>query len=507
MFSEILSYASSAGLILVVAFVLSLPVILALIYRTVVPTNEVHIVQRASATTAYGRDTSNGNTYYKWPSWVPKIGVLSVTLPLSVFDQNLENYDAYDSGRLPFVLDVKAFFRIETPDLAAQRVSSFQELKEQLKSILQGSIRTILASESIEKIMEGRAIFGEKFTTEVNQQLKEWGVTTVKSIELMDIRDARDSKVIDNIMAKKKSQIDMESRTEVAKNKNAAETAEIENQKQVDLNRQNAKKEVGIREAEVTKEVGIAKEKSTQSIHDEAKTTTEKKMAVQRVEEVQTAEIEKEVQIVQAEQNKAVSVTNAEAAREVTVKNAEASRKEVELASLGKLDASKNDAEGVKVTSIAQAEATRVTMAAEADGVRAKGLAAADAETAMQKAPVTAQIELAREIGNNEGYQKYLISIRVVEAQQEVGKAQANAIGNADTKFIINAASPGDGMSKISELVSSGSGQNIGAMLEGLSQTDMGRALIDKFMNGAALGLGAAVGAKTAGAAKTAESA
>ena len=89
-------------------FILSIPVL----YRRVVPTNEVHIVQSSKKTLSYGKDTGNGNTYYKFPSWVPIIGVTVKELPVSVFSIDIDNYEAYDLGRLPFVLDLTAFFRV-----------------------------------------------------------------------------------------------------------------------------------------------------------------------------------------------------------------------------------------------------------------------------------------------------------------------------------------------------------------------------------------------------------
>ena len=175
--------------------------------RRVVSTNEVHIVQGSKNTVSYGKDQESGNTYYAWPAWIPIIGISTIRLPVSVFSLRLRDYEAYDNGRLPFVLDLEAFFRIENSNVAAQRVANFSELNNQLTSILQGAARTILASKSIEEIMQGRSEFGVAFTEEVNEQLKAWGVTTVKNIELMDIRDSRDSQVIQNIMEKKKSEI------------------------------------------------------------------------------------------------------------------------------------------------------------------------------------------------------------------------------------------------------------------------------------------------------------
>ena len=198
-----------------ISFVVLL-IITALFLRRVVETNEVHIVQSAKATKSYGKDTPNGNTYYEWPSWVPVLGVTKIKLPVSVFDLELQAYEAYDVGRVPFVVDIVAFFRIDDSNLAAQRVESFMELKQQLLAIIQGAVRTILASHDIDRIMLERSIYGEQFTEAVKDQLGSWGVVPVKNIELMDIRDAADNRVVHNIMEKKKSLIEMESRTEVA---------------------------------------------------------------------------------------------------------------------------------------------------------------------------------------------------------------------------------------------------------------------------------------------------
>src|SRR4051812_11268025 len=112
---------------LAVFFVIN--IIIAIMLRRVVAPNEVHIVQSSKATTSYGKDTKNGNTYYEWPSWIPVIGVTKTMLPVSVFDLNLHAYEAYDRGRLPFVVDIVAFFRISDSNLAAQRVANFDELK------------------------------------------------------------------------------------------------------------------------------------------------------------------------------------------------------------------------------------------------------------------------------------------------------------------------------------------------------------------------------------------
>lgn len=421
--------------------------LISIMFRKVVPQNEVHSVQSSKQTVSYGKGMAAGNTYYKWPSWIPKFGVVTTVMPVSVFKLDLDGYEAYDKGRLPFALDISAFFRVEDSNLAAQRVSSIQALNEQLRSILQGACRTILASKEIEEILEGRAEFGEAFTKEVSEQLLAWGVVPVKNIELMDIRDSSGSSVIKNIMEKKKSLIERESRIEVAENMKCAQIAEIEAQRESEMSKQQALQAIGIRTAEKEREVGIAKEQSLQLIATQNKITQEKNIQVSKVQEVGRAEIQKETMVIAAEEQKITDVIKAEGEKTKTILAAEA-----------KLEAERRNAEGVKVN----------------------GEATADAERLLLLAPVEAQITLAKEIGENMGYQGYLIKLEEIKSNMTIGVEQAKALTKADIKVIANGGTVDSGISSIGGLISSKGGQAVAAMVEGLAQTDAGKAIVDK---------------------------
>lgn len=411
-------------------------ILIAMSFRTVVATNEVHIVQGRRATTSYGKDQAAGNTYYAWPAWIPAIGIRIIRLPVSVFDIQLKEYAAYDKGRVPFVIDILAFFRIDDSNVAAQRVSSFEELQTQLMGILQGASRSILAQSPIEEILEERAKYGRMFTEATDEQLKAWGVVNVKNVELMDIRDAAGSQVIQRIMAVKQSLVEKDSRVAVAANQQAAQTAEIEAQQQVLLKQQDATQQVGERTAQQEQQVGIAKQRASQAIREEERTTKEKEMAVTNVAQVRAAEIEKAARVVEAEQTKATAILIAE----------------------GSLQSQKLGAEAVL----------------------AQGTAKAEAEKLMQLAGVTPQITLAKEIGENEGYQGYLIAIRKVEASQAVGIEQAKALGHADIKVISNVGTPPEGLSNVMDLFSAKGGLAIGSALEAISATPAGKAITEK---------------------------
>lgn len=429
----ILSIIAGIVILAIVGSVLS-----SMMFRKVVSTNTVHIVQSRKTTTSYGANQPAGNVYYKWPSWMPIIGVSVSELPVSNFDLKLDAYKAYDKDRVPFEVDVAAFFRIANTDIAARRVASVEELEDQLTLIVQGAVRKVLASrtDNIDTIMLERARFGAAFTSEVVEQLKEWGVESVKSMELMDIRDSDGSKVIANIMAKRTSAIEKESRVEVAENKKIAEIAEIEAKQKVDIRKQEAEQLVGERTAEKTKAVGIATQKSTQEVKVEEKKTAEKEMEVLQVNTVKKAEIDKEKAIIVAEQDKQVMVTKAD----------------------GDLEKKKKDASGAEIFGKAEGAA-----------LEAKLLA-----------PVNAQIKLAEEIGNNPEYQKYLAMIEAIKAYMAVGGEQAKALQKAHVNVIANAGSATDGVDKVMDLFSSKGGTEISAMVQAFAQTPIGKATLKR---------------------------
>lgn len=438
--------------------------------RIIVPTNVVHIVQRGGETLSYGVGKTS-NVYYRFPSWIPKLGVVVRILPVSNFDIDLQSYSAYDKDRVPFLVDIKAFFHIADTNKAAEKVESFEELKKQLENVVQGTVRSILAKSKLEEIMEERSIFGDKFTENVKTDLLNWGVEAIKNIELMDIRDEAGSHVIKQIMAKRMSAIDMESRTEVAKNNKLAQQAELEANKEIDITKADTKRIsgeaqakseelIGIANAESAKKSGIAEEQSKAEIAKSAAITAEKQMEVIKVKEVKQAEIDKEKAIISSRQVK----------EQVEIA-AEADKFKIEMDATARLDAKKKDAEGiVKLGS------------AEAEVIQAKGSADAESKKLMELANVTAQTTLAQEIGTNPEYQSYLIKIKEVEISGEVNKVQyqslATALNGADLKLLVNSGDVNSGLNKFSDILSSKGASSLNGLLEGLKQTEEGKSIL-----------------------------
>lgn len=420
-------------------------------FRRVVPTNMVHIVQRNKTTTPYGRSSKDGNTYYEWPEFLPKIGVKVTEFPESIFEVALDSYETYDSKNLPFSLDVSAFFRLEDSATAAQRVANFKELKEQLSRVLQGAVRRLLSQHSLVDIMKMRSELGESFTAEVRDQVTQWGVVPVKALEVMNIGDVVGSTVVADIKSVETARINKDSRVAVADNARAAKVAEIEANRAIQLADEEARQKVGERQAEVQRTVGLAGEKSAQEVAAARRVTTEAEMAVRQVADTKAAEIAK-----------SVAVTNAEAAAAVLVKQAEADANVVEKNAQAQLTAAQRSAEGQLAT----------------------GKAAAEAHRLMLEAPVTTQLQLADGIGANESYQNYLIRQEQVKADKDVGMEMAKAIGNAKLTVMAtgganDAGSVMDGVNGLARILSPKTGTQMAGMATAMSATPEGQQLLD----------------------------
>lgn len=469
-------------IVLMTVAVLVLCTLAILSLRRVVPANEVHVVRTSTKTCAYGHAPVNnqeltgnqgsvgnqGNTYYRFPEWVPYLGTQVTKLSSAILELELPSYDAYDKDKTPFVVEVKAFYRISDFILAASRIGSTEKLVEQLLDITRGAVRSILAKEDIEYIMCERNKYGQLFTNEVSDQLREWGVEAVKNIELMDVRDTQDSKVVDNIMAKKKSQIDMESRTAVALNMKKANEAEIEAEKDIKLKQQLARQEIGLRQAQVEKEIGIAQETAKQEVQSQAKLTAEKEMEVKQVNTVKAAEIEKEAAVIKATSEKNVvevsaeaQVTKANADKKVQILKAEAVKQETELKADADLKVATNRAQGTQANGIAEAEALRLKKDAEVSG----------------------DITLSKVIGENKDYQEFVLRQKQIEVLGEVGKEQARNLSNADIKIFANANDVTKGLNKASSVFSSGTGLDLNSLLEALGSSEKGQELFNSVVN------------------------
>jgi flotillin len=338
----------------------------------------------------------------------------------------------------------------------------------------------ILAAEMLKLAEE---VFSNHSCNDVNKDLLNWGVVAIKNIELMDIRDAKDSKVIHQIMAKQMSAIESESRIAVSNNKKTATEAELENEKEVNLKtaqtRQLSEKAtaeadqaIGIAQAESKKMSGIADQKSLAEVAEAKKATTEKEMEVMRIKQITQAEITKKSAEILAEQNKRTAAITAESNKLVVETNAEATLLANQKIAEGNLILKQKEAEGIKATGFADAEI-----------IAARGASESEAKKLMELASVVAQTTFAKEVGENKPYQEYLVELKKIDAtaQVEIKRAEslAIALNKANLKLLVNSGDVSSGLNKFSDLFSSKGASQFNGILETLEQTEGGTKLVE----------------------------
>lgn len=403
------------AIVIGIVTLLVLYVLISALFRIAVPTNEVHVVQSKNYTIAFGKNQKEGSVYFNRPSWFPIVGITRTALPTTVFDITIEDYQAYDIWRVPFWIDVKAFFRISDSLLASERIDTFDQLIDQLHDVLKSSIRSILSNSDIEEILSWRSEFSMKFTSSVKEQLnKDRWIEVVKNIEFMEIRDWHDSEVISNIQKKKESEILKHSRIAIAENNREASLREIEAQKEVEVKEQEKRQLVWQREIETNNTLAIQDEQSRQQVKEQEKITKEKEMDVLKVNEIKNAEIQKEKEIIESEREARKQIISSEAQKE-----SQKNRAEAEL-----LTAQKNS-EAIKSNADAESEKIRKTGNAEAETIKNKEVSL-----------IAGKVELMKEMQENKEYAMYLQAIEQIAAQREVGVAQAKALESADIKYL-----------------------------------------------------------------------
>lgn len=432
--------------------------------RKVVATNEVHVVQKGKNSIPYGRWSEAWNVYFAWPSWVPVFWVSVTKLPLSIFDLQLRDYKAYDIWKVPFQVDITAFFEIKNAELAAQKVYTINELKEQLNETLKWVVRKILASKDIVEIMESRAEIKNEFYQEVFEAVKSWWVD-LKNVEFMDIRDWEWSEVVTNIMLKKRSFIEAESRKEVAVNKRNAEIAEENARAEARAAAAKAHSEADIIESdairladlkkienekltqnqEIEKEriLSVQKEEAKQKIYIAEKETTANKLAIKQLEDEKNAEIAKNIELIKADEQKQKTIIDSEAEKRST-----------------ELDA---EAEKIKVMLQAEAEKTRIESIwlAKAKEIDYIGTAEAKNKEQMAKALNMFSLEAF-------DFLKKELDVKVAEI---VDLEKAKALSKADVKIISTWKNWWEWVNSFMDLFSANWGTNIWAMIEATKNT------------------------------------
>ncbi|WP_066050539.1 flotillin family protein [Robertmurraya korlensis] len=326
--------------------------------------------------------------------------------PLSLLSSKLEvtTPEVYTEQGVPVMADGVAIIKIggsieEIATAAEQFLGKAKEDREnEAKEVLEGHLRSILGSMTVEEIYKNRDKFSQEVQRVASQDLAKMGLVIV-SFTIKDVRD-------------KNGYLDSLGKPRIAQVKRDADIATAEAEKETRIKRAEAAKDAQKAEIERATEIAEAEKVNQMKIAEYRREQDIAKARADQAYDLETARAKQEVtehemQIKIIERQKQIELEEKEIQRRErqydseVKKKADADRYAVEQAAaadkakqLAEADANKYrieamakaDAEKVRLDGLAKAESERAQGEAEAEIIRLKGLAEAEAKRKIAEA-------------------------------------------------------------------------------------------------------------------------
>lgn len=326
--------------------------------------------------------------------------------PLSLLSSKLEvsTPEVYTEQGVPVMADGTAIIKIggsieEIATAAEQFLGKPKEEREnEAREVLEGHLRSILGSMTVEEIYKNRDKFSQEVQRVASQDLAKMGLVIV-SFTIKDVRD-------------KNGYLESLGKPRIAQVKRDADIATAEAEKETRIKRAEADKDAQKAELERATEIAEAEKENQMKIADYRRDQDIAKARADQAYDLETAKAkqevtEQEMQIRIIERQKQIELEEKEILRREkqydseVKKKADADRYSVEQAAaadkakqLAEADANryriealaKAEAEKVRMDGLAKAEAERAKGETEADIIRLKGLAEAEAKQKIAEA-------------------------------------------------------------------------------------------------------------------------
>ena len=401
-----------------------------------------------------------GGGVFVWPVF-EKVDILSLEL-LTI---DVQTPEVYTSKGVPVKVDGVAQIKVKGDDVsiatAAEQFLSKRtdEIKSVAMQTLEGHLRAILGTMTVEEIYQNRDAFASKVQEVAAGDMANMGLGIV-SFTIRDIRDSqgyldalgkpriaqvkRDAQIA-QAEADRDAMIKSSQATQAGQEaKFAADTKIAESQRDYQMNVANYQASVNQRKAESDLAYDLQKFKTGQLV---------------KAEEVQVEIVAKQKQIELQEQE----IKRKERELQATVqKPAEAERQKVETLANARKFQLETEANGAanaaKATGFANADVAKATGLAEAEANKARGLANADVAKATglaQAAVIEAQGKATAEATRlkAEAFQQYneaAVIELLVKAMPEIAGKISEPLSKTEKMVIINSGSgPGGGASKL----------------------------------------------------------
>jgi len=408
--------------------------------------------------------------------------------PLSLLSSKLEvsTPEVYTEQGVPVMADGTAIIKIggsinEIATAAEQFLGKTREDREnEAKEVLEGHLRSILGSMTVEEIYKNRDKFSQEVQRVASQDLAKMGLVIV-SFTIKDVKDKNgylDSLGKPRIAQVKRdadiatAEADKETRIFRAEAAKDAKRAELERATEI----AEAEKENQLKTADYRREQDIAKARADQAYEYETarsrQEVTEQEMQIKIIERQKQIELE-EKEILRRERQYDSEVKKKADADRYAVEQAAVAEKAKQIAAADanqyRIESlAKAEAEQVRVDGLAKADSLRAQGESEAEIIRLKGIAEAEAKEKIAEA--------------FEQFGQAAILDMVMKMLPEYAKEVASPLANIDKITVVDTGSSGENggankvtgyatnlMSTLQESLKASSGIDVKDLLENIT--------------------------------------
>lgn len=335
-------------------------------------------------------------------------------------------------------------------------------ISSMVEQILEGKLRGIVSTMTVEEINSNRAEFERRVESDINKELDEMGLQLL-SYSILKI-------------ATQGGYLENRARPQVAQSKAEAEIAEAERKRDTDIKTAEA-----IREGEKVKlatDAEVAEAERDKALKVEQYRAEQDRAKAEADVAYSLMEIQKQSEV---EQQKAALAEQAAMRVEKELvasvdKPAEAARRKTEIeAEAAKVKAIKEaeaEAERIRIEAQARAEAKKIEAQAEAEAIRLKGEADAEAIRAKGIAEADAKSKLADALAK---YGEAAVVEMLVGKLPDIVEQVARPMENIDKITVIDTGAGDGGASKVARTVTNvaGTGFEVLKDLTGLDVAEM----------------------------------
>lgn len=424
--------------------------------------------------------------------------VFQQAAPLSLLSSKLEvtTPEVYTEQGVPVMADGTAIIKIggsisEIATAAEQFLGKSKEDREnEAKEVLEGHLRSILGSMTVEEIYKNRDKFSQEVQRVASHDLAKMGLIIV-SFTIKDVRDKNG--YLDSLGKARIAQVkrdadistaesEMETRIKRAEAGKEAQRAEIQRATEI----AEAEKENLLKVAEYRREQDSAKARADQAY--ELETARSKQEVVEQEMQIRIIERQKQIELEEKEIQRRERQYDSEVKKKAdadrySVEQAAEAEKSKQLADADgqkyRIEAmAKADAEKVRLDGLAKADSQRAQGESEADVIRLKGLAEAEAKRKIAEA--------------FEMYGQAATLDMIVKMLPEYAKQIASPLANIDKITVVDTGGGEGGgankvtsyatnlMSSLQETLKESSGIDVREMLENMSGKSDYAATIEK---------------------------